>query len=95
MDVAQHMPTDDTSRHDLITTSMRAAFQIEAAERRGDAREEARQRVTYHTAQAELLARTLAYDPAAQAQIRKNREGHRRKAEAYQREFDRLEGQGA
>ncbi|WFM72931.1 hypothetical protein [Halomonas sp. CKK8] len=95
MEATKQMPTDDTSRHDLITAASRAAFQIEAAERRGDAREEARQRVIYHTTQAELLARTLAYDRDAQAQIAINREDHRRKAEAYQRELDRLEGQGA
>ncbi|MCL7938800.1 hypothetical protein M8009_00590 [Halomonas sp. ATCH28] len=90
MEVAQHMATDDPSWHDLITAASRAAFQIEAAELRGDAREEVRQRVIYHTAQAELLARTLAYDRAAQAQIAKNQQDHRCKAEAYQRELDRL-----
>ena len=72
-------------RHNLITESARLALQIEDAENSGNAIAEARLRVRYHTAQAELI--TLTPGGSLEA-----REDHLALARSYQIELYRLGG---
>jgi len=81
---------DDTAqrRHNLITESARLALQIEDAENSGNAVAEARLRVRYHSAQAELIGLTQGASLAA-------RESHLALARTYQRELVKLDGDEA
>lgn len=91
--VIEALPTyDDQTREDLITETARLALNIERAERANDAATEAGQRVQYHTAMAELLARTESFNKTAQGQVAANRREHLRLAAAYQRELEQLRG---
>ncbi|MGM0703862.1 MAG: hypothetical protein ACQEUG_15885 [Pseudomonadota bacterium] len=86
------LPTyTDTGREDLIALVQCLAFEL-AQERLGNGAAEARQRVRYHAAHAELLARTTAHDATAQRRIEQERAYHEARARAFQRELGQLGG---
>ena len=99
------VPSAERERHraDLITSTSRLAFEIEACERRAPhlaahgikSPHQLRLRERFHREMAELMALTPAWCPDKAAVIRDNRQGHLDLAGTYQRELDRLEGQGA
>ncbi len=85
------LPTyDEQTQDDLITQASRLAFQAEAAGERGDFRAEARLRMQYHAAQAELLARTTAWCDEAQARNEQTRRQHLCSAQHYRWELEQL-----
>lgn len=88
----QALPTHDTTRRDLVAETYRLALAVERAERGGDSAGEARQRVAYHIAMGELLARTTAVDDSAQRRIEQERAYHEARARAFQRELGQLGG---
>lgn len=91
MNAAEQLPTyDHHGRHDLIVETARLAFEIEAAERRGDGPGQARRRIEYHRAMAELLARTAADNRQAQARIEWARRDHLQQADTYQHELEKF-----
>ncbi|MFC0324615.1 hypothetical protein ACFFH6_02805 [Halomonas organivorans] len=81
------------ARADLITSTSRLAFEIEAAERDDDRLTELRLRVRYHTEMAELMRLTPAW-AAPVARVRDNRCGHLELLSTYALELAQLEGQG-
>lgn len=93
----------ERTRTDLITSTSRLAFEIEAFERRGphlsahgiNSQDHLRLRERFHREMAELMALTPSWCAEKAGVIRDNRQGHLDLAAAYQRELDRLEGQGA
>ncbi|MDT0499685.1 MULTISPECIES: hypothetical protein [unclassified Halomonas] len=95
MQVIQALPTDDpAAHHDLIERITSLAVDIKGAERAGKPLSEAlRLRVIYHTAFAELLARTRATDAGAQADIEAREAKHKRLVASYRQELAQMEGE--
>ncbi len=85
----------ERTRGELITSTSRLAFEIEAAERDGDRLDTVRLRVQFHREMAELMLLTPAGCPERAATIRDNRRGHLDLLAGYQAELAQLEGQGA
>lgn len=83
------------TRDDLVTETSRLALEIDVAERKGRAVLEARLRVRFHTAMADLLALAMSDHPGAQTRTEQSRRDHLARAAAYRRELDQLEGANA
>ena len=85
----------ERTRTELITSTSRLAFEIEAAERGTDRLATVRLRIRFHREMAELLLVTPAWCPEKAEVIRDTRRGHLDVLAGYEAELAGLEGQGA